>query len=287
MSIPLHTGTGTVTVSSEWTVWDTRCRLVVTDPWAMHRARELLEEQVIAVDRVLRPRRRGRRAVHRDGCPPLPGTELTGLFGRRAARSVQPSRFPYGLAAAPPDVDVHQPAPGPAQSALDAAAARRAGMRLEPAPSLRARVAQRCAELVAEELSCGALVAFGNDVATSGLAPAGGWRVELRDEPGAPSTVVAVDGGAICQLGLARRRRRAAPCPVVVPLTGRTVVPVWRSITVAAADAPTASAACTSALLKGPEAAAWLTARGLPALLVDVDGRQHAVDRWPGESRRR
>ena len=282
MSIPLRTGTRAVTVSSEWMVWDARCRLVVTDPWAMHRARELLEQEFTAIDRALRPRRRVRRAVHGDGPLLVPDAALACLFGPgAAARSAQPAPFPYGLAAAPPDAEVHHPAPGRAQLALDAATARRDGMWLEPEPSLRARTAQRCAELVAEEMSCGALVAFGGDIATSGLAPSGGWRVELRDGPDAPR-VVAVDGGAICRLSPLRRMRgRATPCPVVVPASGRTVVPVWRSVTVAAADAPAASAACASALLRGKTAPGWLAGRGLPALLVAADGAPHAVGNWP------
>jgi hypothetical protein len=273
MTIPLHTGTHIATVCSEWTVWDTRCRLVVTDPWAMHKARFVLEEQLTLIDRVVRPATR-RRTV------PVDTSRLCALLGR----TVEQRPFPYGIAPAPDGLDVHQPAPEPWQFVLDAAARGRESVRLDSGATLRAWAAQLCAESVAEAMSCGVLVAFGSEVATSGLAPVGGWRVELQDTPRAASSVVAVDGGGISRLStvrVGRQRDRSSLRPVVVPATGRTVPPAWRSVTVAAADTPAASAACAGALLRGGAAPAWLAELGLPALLVDTNGAAHAVGRWP------
>jgi ApbE family len=279
MTISLHTGTHTATVSSEWTVWDTRCRLVVTDPWAMHKARQVLEEQLTIIDRVVRPQVGGSGRRHRRA-EPIGGDRFAELLGR----TTRPRAFPYGLVAAPEGVDVHQPAPEPWQLVLDAAARGREAIRLEAGASLRAWTAQLCAELVAEVMCCGVLVAFGSEVATSGLAPVGGWRVEFRDAPGAPSTVVAVDGGGISRLSTVRvgpQRGRSSLHPVVVPATGRTMPPAWRSVTVAAADAPAASAACAGAMLRGSAARGWLTELGMPALLVDTAGAPHRVGSWP------
>ncbi len=273
MTISLHTGNHIATVSSEWTVWDTRCRLVVTDPWAMHKARFVLEEQLTLVDRAVRPATRRRTE-------PVDTGRLCELLGR----SIRPRPFPYGIVPAPDGLDVHQPAPEPWQLVLDAAARGRECVRLDPGATLRAWAAQLCAETVAEAMSCGVLVAFGSEVATSGLAPVGGWRVELQDAPDAPSTVVAVDGGGISRLSTVRvgqQRGRSPLHPVVVPATGRTVPPAWRSVTIAAADTPAASAACAGALLRGPAAPAWLAELGLPALLVDTHGAAHPVGRWP------
>jgi thiamine biosynthesis lipoprotein len=278
MTISLHTGTHTATVSSEWTVWDTRCRLVVTDPWAMHKARHLLEEQLTIIDRVAHPKAAGAGRRRRGG--PVGGDRFAELLGRTS----RPRAYPYGLVPAPEDVDVHQPAPEPWQLVLDAAARGREALLLERGASLRAWTAQLCAELVAEVMSCGVLVAFGSDVATSGLAPVGGWRIEIQDAPDAPSTVVAVDGGGISRLSTVRvgqQRGRSPLRPVVVPATGRTVPPSWRSVSVAAADAPAASAACAGAMLRGPAAPGWLAELGLPALLVDIAGAPHCVGRWP------
>jgi hypothetical protein len=271
MTISLHTGVRTATVSSGWMAWDSPFRLLVTDPWAMHGARRLVEEIVGGLAADVDPRLRG---AERDA-------QLARLLG---ARDTVPRPFPYGIAAAPADTDVHRPAPAPWQQTFDATVRAREGWRVTPGPAARALVAQHCAELVAEATACGVLVAFGDHVATSGLAPVGGWRVQLRDAPTAPSAVVAVDGGAISTVSCVRPGRGRRPerlQPLVVPASGRTLVPAWRSVAVAAPDAPTASAACTGALLRGPAAPGWLAERGLPALLVDADGVAHAVGRWP------
>jgi thiamine biosynthesis lipoprotein len=268
MTISLHTGVRTATVSTGWTAWDTPFRLVVTDPWAMHRARRLVEDQVGALVAAA-----GTDARSRDA-------RLAELLGARA-RTGRVRPFPYGIAGAPAGVDVHRAAPAPWQQVFASATRARDGWRVEPGPSGRALLAQRCAEEVAEVTSCGALVAFGDDVATSGLAPVGGWRVELRDAPGAEPAVVAVDGGAISSVSSVCAQRGDRLHPLVVPGSGRTVVPVWRSVAVAAADAADASAACSGALLRGAGAPAWLAGLGLPALLVDTAGTPHAVGSWP------
>jgi ApbE family len=269
MTISLHTGVRTATVSSGWTAWDTPFRLVVTDPWAMHNARLLVADVVgalaAAVDRRLPAARRDARLA-----------ELVG--GDRAAA---PRPFPYGITATPAGADAHRPAPAPWHQAYTAATRARGGWPVTPGPAAEALIAQRCAELVAEATSCGALVAFGDHVATSGLAPVGGWRVQLRDAPDAPARIVAIDGGAISSVSCVRPGRPDRLQPLLVSATGRTVAPAWRSVSVAAADAHAASAACTGAFLRGVGAPAWLAELGLPALLMDVHGVAHAVGHWP------
>jgi len=269
MTISLHTGIRTATVSTAWTAWDAPFQLVVTDPWAMHHARlkitELVGAVTAAVDRRL-------PAAGRDA-------RLMELLG--GAPDAAPRPFPYGITAAPADADVHRPAPTPWQQAFTAAGRSRDGWTVSPGPAAPALLAQRCAELVAESFSCGVLVAFGDHVATSGLAPVGGWRVALRDAPGAEPAIVAIDGGAVSSVSCVRPGRPDRLQPVVAAATGRTVVPEWRSLAVAAADAASASAACTGALLRGAAAPAWLDTLGLPACLEDVHGVAHAVGNWP------
>jgi hypothetical protein len=268
MTISLHTGVRTATVSTDWTAWDTPFRLVVTDPWAMRHARKLVQDQV-AVLAAITPR----TVPSRDAL-------LAELLGT-GLRIRQPRPFPYGITGVPADAEMHRGAPAPWQQAFASASRIREGRGIESGPSVRALIAQRCAELVAEVTSCGVLVAFGDDIATSGLAPVGGWRVELRDVSEAQVTAVAVDGGAISSMSSTRAPRSARLLPLVVPATGRTVVPVWRSVTLAAADATAASAACSGALLRGAGAPAWLDGLGLPARLVDAAGTAHTVGPWP------
>ncbi len=269
MTISLHTGIRTATVSTAWTAWDVPFQLVVTDPWAMHHARihvtELVGALAAAVDHRLPAARRDAR--------------LAGLLG--GSPDTAPRPFPYGIAAAPPEVDVHRAAPAPWQQAFTAVTRARDGWPVSPGSSAFALIAQRCAELVAESSSCGALVAFGDHIATSGLAPVGGWRVQLRDAPDAPDVLVAIDGGAVSMVSCVRPGRPDRLQPLTEADTGRPIAPVWRSVAVAAADAPAASAACTGALLRGAAAPAWLAGLGLPARLVDAQGGAHAVGHWP------
>jgi FAD:protein FMN transferase len=56
---------------------------------------------------------------------------------------------------------------------------------------------------------------------------------------------------------------------------------VWRTVSVAAATCADANIASTAALVLGALAAAWLSARRLPARLVAVDGSVTVLGAWP------
>lgn len=243
MTTLLHTGFRTATVGDNWSAWDTPGRLVVTDPWALERARTVVAQQLAELGAILRSRSAVRRTFRDGGW---------------AARGHHVDPFPYGLASGGTAAPPHLCLPLPARRT-----ARRARLRLGPGPTLRAWTAQRCAEAVAAETMCGAMVAIGGDVATSGLAPAGGWRIDL---PGGP---LAVDGGALSRVEVHGR--------LVVAATGRTVAPHWRTVTVIAANGPAASAACAGALLRGAAAPDWLARMSLAARLTDTAGTTHDV----------
>lgn len=293
MTYPLHTGDRTATVGAEWRVWDRRCRLVVTDPWALYFAREVLERRLAVADRFVNPRRAGsvvRRMLREGGWPG--STRPHGPFGPEPtiADPTGIGPFPYGLTTAPDGAPVHVTA----EKTVERTVRRdRDVLRIGPGASAYAWTAQRCAEAVAETTSCGVLVAIGDDVATSGLAPVGGWRLELADDnhhvddpSAARSTVLALDGGAISRVSAVRTTRhhgRGADLKrIVVPATGRSITPVWRTVTVAAANGPAASAACHGAVLRGPWAPGWLAGLGVAAVLVTASGEDRVViGRWP------
>ncbi len=261
MTVLLHTSSRTVTIGAEFAVWDLPCRVVLTDPWQLRDARDVLRREVTALDRIARPRARVvRRLRPTGGRPPTPVA----------------SPYPYGVATAPANGVVHHRIAAPPR--LDVGRGRRGRLRLDPAPSLTAIAVQRCAEAVAEATRCGVLVALGGDVATSGLAPAGGWRIELPAVPDAVPTVLALDGGALCVLGLPTGGplRR-----LEVTATARPVHPVWRHVVVLGRNTPGASAAASGAMLRGAAAGTWLADLGLGARLVDDDGGWHEVGRWP------
>ena len=138
----------------------------------------------------------------------------------------------------------------------------------------------------------GVLVSLGGDIATAGTAPPGGWRVLVAEDgatdpstPGPADEVIAFDRGALATSSTTLRRWRTADGTeahhLIDPRTGRPTDGPWRTATVAAATAERANAAATAAIVLGSGAAAWLARVGLPARLVDVDGRITTVGAWP------
>jgi hypothetical protein len=260
MTVQLHTSSRTVTIGADFLAWDVPCRVVLTDPWQLREAREVLRRELTELDRAAHPRSwiaRRRRGV----VPTHPGPAHP---------------FPYGVTTAPANGTVHHRVAAP--GGLAGGHGRRRPLRLDPAPSLAAVAVQRCAEAVAETARCGVLVALGGDLAVSGLAPAGGWRIALPTAPDAVPTVLAIDGGALCALGLPEGGplRR-----LVVTATARPVEPVWRHLVVLGATAPVANAATSGALLRGAAAGPWLAGCGLGARLVDAQGAGQEVGCWP------
>ncbi|MGW4462667.1 FAD:protein FMN transferase [Micromonospora sp. NPDC004704] len=139
-----------------------------------------------------------------------------------------------------------------------------------PAPVLldltataRAVTARRCANLLAARTGDGVLVALGGCVATAGPTPPDGWRVPIG------GTTLGLAGGALANT---RTTGRGPARPIVDPRTGLPPAPVWRDVTVAAADPVTAKALSLAALVRGAGAGAWLAGLGAPARLVALDG---------------
>ena len=221
MTVQLHTSSRTVTIGADFLAWDVPCRVVLTDPWQLREAREVLRRELTELDRAARPRARIARR-------------------RRGAVPTQPRRRPVPLRRDHRACQRHRPPPPGAPSRPGGGRGRRRPLHLDPAPSLAAVAVQRCAEAVAETARCGVLVAIGGDLAVSGLAPAGGWRIALPTAPDAVPTVLAIDGGALSTLGLPTGGplRR-----LVVTATARPVEPVWRHLVVLGATAPAANAA--------------------------------------------
>ena len=68
---------------------------------------------------------------------------------------------------------------------------------------------------------------------------------------------------------------------IIDPRTGRNPDPFWRTVSVAAANCVDANAAATAAIVLGSAAPDWLRQRGLPALLLDINGAATTVADWP------
>jgi thiamine biosynthesis lipoprotein len=165
-----------------------------------------------------------------------------------------------------------------------------AGVGLDLGATAKAWAADRAACAAAEAGGCGALVSLGGDIATSGSAPEGGWRIRVTDDhrsdPSAPGQTISICSGGLATSSTAVRRwshRGFSMHHIIDPATGVPSRTRWRTVSVAAADCAEANIATTAALVRDDAALRWLGGLGLPARLVDRRGRVATVGGWPAE----
>jgi thiamine biosynthesis lipoprotein len=204
--------------------------------------------------------------------------------------------------------------PGWRSVALDIAAGQLTilpGTQLDLGATVKGWAADRSASRIAAQLGCGVLVSLGGDTSTAGQPPDGGWRIRVLEvtgtpggppsgradqppggpgvaEPGVagPATVVAISGGGLAISSPAARRWRRGGVMfhhILDPRTALPAAPVWRDISVVAANCADANTAATAAIIRGQQAAAWLASLSLPARLVAADGSVHTVAGWPAD----
>lgn len=164
------------------------------------------------------------------------------------------------------------------------------GVRLDLGATAKAWAADRAAHLAAADAGCGVLVSLGGDVAISGEAPRGGWRIRVTDDhrsgPDAPGQTISIRGGGLATSSVAARRWRHEERDmhhIIDPRTWEPARSAWRTASVAAASCADANIASTAAIVRGTPAASWLAELGLPARLVDREGRELAICGWPAE----
>lgn len=167
------------------------------------------------------------------------------------------------------------------------------GVELDLGATAKGLAADRCAAAALAATSGGAvLVSLGGDVSVAGAPPEPGWpvlvtedsNVNLNEDDPDAELVVIRDGGLATSSTTARRWRRggAQMHHILDPATGLPVDGRWRTATVSAATCLEANAASTAAIVLGEKAIAWLTARHLPARLVERSGEVLRVAPWPG-----
>ena len=164
------------------------------------------------------------------------------------------------------------------------------GTGLDLGATAKALAADRAASRAARAAGCGVLVSLGGDLSIAGSAPDEGWQVKIADHhaapPTAPGPVVTLQGGGLATSGTTARSWRRGGRRlhhIVDPATGDVPLPVWRTVSVAAASCVDANTAGTAAIVLGERAAAWLGAAALPARLVRTEGTVVTVNGWPTE----
>ena len=165
------------------------------------------------------------------------------------------------------------------------------GVELDLGATAKAWCADRAAaQAAAVAPGVGVLVSLGGDVSVAGLPPLGGWTVRLADrhdepEHGDEPRVVIRSGGLATSSTTRRRWQRGDEelHHVLDPRASRPAAPCWRTVSVAASTCAGANTASTAAIVLGPSAPAWLSARCLPARLVSESGEVVVVGGWPGD----
>lgn len=136
--------------------------------------------------------------------------------------------------------------------------------------------------------SGGVLVSLGGDISVAGEPPPEGWTIQVSEDSGAPirpheESIVITSGGIATSSTTVRRWTRGGVVlhHIIDPATGVPAAGPWRTATVVAGTCVDANIASTAAIVKGGAAIQWLETRGLPARLVDREGRCSRVSGWP------
>ena len=159
------------------------------------------------------------------------------------------------------------------------------GTLLDLGATAKAAAADRCAHLVYEQTGSGVLVNLGGDLTTAGPAPEAGWQVLVQDTDDDPASQVTIgtDTGLATSSTQRRRWHRGGKTlhHIIDPRSGHSVDPVWRSVSVAAGSCLEANTISTAAIIRGYRAPEWIAALGFPARLVDRHGAERMLGGWP------
>ena len=158
------------------------------------------------------------------------------------------------------------------------------GCALDLGATAKAWAADLIANSIAAESDSTVVISLGGDLAVAG--PGGGWPVaisETIDDSAGAEIVHLPYGGLATSSTAARRWIRGGVIRhhVLDPFTGEPTRGPWRTVTATGATCVAANTASTAAIVLGDRAVGWLTARDIPARLVDAQGRIVRTARWP------
>lgn len=298
--------TSTPLAQCAWNRWTTDMHLLVTDPAALPRAREVVDAELDAIELAasrFRPDSEISALAAADGVRTPVSPVLADLIeaALSAARMTDGDVDPTvgsAMIALGYDRDIADiSATGPLLASVtipvnwthiefDGSSVRiPAGTLLDLGATAKAVAADRCARLVHQQTGSGVLVNLGGDLATAGPAPEGGWHILVQDTDDDPASQVTIGTDAGLATSSTRRRRWSrggeALHHIIDPRTGTSVDPVWRSVSVAAGSCLDANTISTAAIIRGYRAPEWIAALGVPARLVDRGGAERFLGGWP------
>jgi thiamine biosynthesis lipoprotein ApbE len=167
------------------------------------------------------------------------------------------------------------------------------GVEIDLGATAKALAADLAAAAAHEAMGAGGvLVSLGGDIAVAGDPPAEGWAVQTSEDSNAridddEETITIQSGGIATSSTTVRRWTRGGIVlhHIIDPATGLPAAGPWRTASVVAGTCVDANVAATAAIVMGESAIEWLTAKGLPARLVDRGGIVHRVSGWPAPTR--
>jgi thiamine biosynthesis lipoprotein len=172
------------------------------------------------------------------------------------------------------------------QILLDPAGAVRVppGCALDLGATAKAWAADLIVNSVATESESTVVISLGGDVAIAG--PGDGWPVAISEtiDDCADAEIVHLPYGGVATSSTAARRwirDGVIRHHLLDPLTGEPTRGPWRTVTATGGTCMAANTASTAAIVLGEKAVGWLTARDIPARLVDTRGRIVRMARWP------
>jgi thiamine biosynthesis lipoprotein len=160
------------------------------------------------------------------------------------------------------------------------------GSALDLGATCKAWAADLIVNAVAAELGSTVVISLGGDVAVAGHGSDDGWPVaitETIDDPAGGEIVHLPYGGLATSSTAARRWIRGGVIRhhLIDPRTGEPTSGRWRTVTATGATCVAANTASTASVVLGEGAVGWLSARDIPARLVDTAGRVVRTARWP------
>lgn len=289
-----------------WNRWTTDMHLLVTDPAALARAREVVDAELDAIEVAasrFRPDSEICALAMAGGVRTPVSPVLADLIGAALSAAqltdgdVDPTvgcaMIALGYdrdigeigATAPRLTSVTMPVDW-TQVEFDGRSVRiPIGVLLDLGATAKAVAADRCARLVHQRTGSGVLVNLGGDLTTAGPAPEGGWQILVQDTDADPASQVTIGTDTGLATSSTQRRRwwtaGKALHHIIDPRTGMSVDPVWRSVSIAAENCLVANTISTAAVIRGHRAPEWINALGVSARLVDQDGVEQFLGGWP------
>lgn len=161
---------------------------------------------------------------------------------------------------------------------------------LDLGSTAKAFAADLIAAALQEEISGGALISLGGDIAIAlphdpQTAHAQPWPIAISERPAEPAEqVVTLDSGGLATSSTQVRHWRHQGVRrhhLLDPRTGLPCPEIWRTVTATGVTCLAANIASTAAIVLGLAAPAWLANRGVDARLVAANGDVTTTGNWP------